>query len=98
MAEQFALRFNGFCVIIVGITFQVMKETLSSATKIPFHGERWSKGMPLDILCYEDFMKPNCLNGKIGAGVPSRYLWEPFQELLKVIRRYFTYERRSDRM
>jgi hypothetical protein len=54
--------------------------------------------MPLDILCYEDFIKPNFLNGKIGAGVPSQYLWEPFQNLLKVIRRYFTYEGRFDRV
>jgi hypothetical protein len=98
LAEQFALRFNGFCAIIAGITFWVMEETLSAATEIPPCGERWSKGMPLDILCYEEFIKPNCLNGKIRAGVPSRYLREPFQKLLKVIRRYFTYERRSDRI
>jgi hypothetical protein len=31
-------------------------------------------------------------------GVPSRYLWEPFQKLMKVIRKYFTCERRSDRI
>jgi hypothetical protein len=75
-----------------------MEETLSATTEIPPHGERWSKGMPLDILCYEEFIKPNCLNGKIRAGVPSQYLREPFQKLLKVIRRYFTCERRSDRI
>jgi hypothetical protein len=54
--------------------------------------------MPLDLLCYEEFIKPNCLNGKIRVGVPSRYLWEPFQKLLKVIRSYFTYEIRSERI
>jgi hypothetical protein len=52
--------------------------------------------MPLDMLCYEEFIKPNCLNTKIGAGVLSRYLREPFQKLLKVIRKYFTCERRSE--
>jgi hypothetical protein len=72
--EQFALRFNGFHATIVGITFWVTEETLSAATEIPPHGEKWSKGMPLDILCYEDFIKPNCLNGKIRAGVLSQYL------------------------
>jgi hypothetical protein len=33
--------------------------------EIPLHGERWSKGMPLDALCYEEFIKPNCLNEKV---------------------------------
>jgi hypothetical protein len=54
--------------------------------------------MPLDILCYKDFIKPDCLNGKIGADIPSQYLLEPFQKLLKVIRRYFTCEGRFDRV
>jgi hypothetical protein len=54
--------------------------------------------MPLDVLFYEEFIKPNCLNGKIGTGVPSWYLRDPFQKFLKVIRKYFTYERRSDRI
>jgi hypothetical protein len=72
------LVFNGFRVIIVGITFRVMEETLSGAIEIPWHGERWSKGMHLDVLFYEEFIKPNCLNGKIRMGVPSLYLWDPF--------------------
>jgi hypothetical protein len=74
LAKQFSLRFNGFCATIVGITFQVMEGTLSAATYIPLHAERWSKGMPLNVLCYEYFIKPNFLNGKIRAGVPSQYL------------------------
>jgi hypothetical protein len=98
LAEQFTLRFDGFHAVIAGITFQVTEETLSATTEIPLHGERWSKGMPLDTLCYEEFIKPNCLNGKVETGVPSRYLQEPFQKLLMVIRKYFTCERRSDRI
>jgi hypothetical protein len=35
LAEQFALKFNGFCVIIAGITFWVTEETLSVAMEIP---------------------------------------------------------------
>jgi hypothetical protein len=96
LAEQFALRFNEFCTVIAGITFRVTEETLSTTTDIPPRSERWSKGMPLDMLCYEEFIKPNSLNGKIRASVLNRYLQEPFQKLLKVIRKYFTCERRSD--
>jgi len=75
-----------------------MEGTLSATTKIPLGGERWSKGMPLDVLCYEGFIKPNCLNWKIETSVPSRYLRDPFQKLLKVIGEYFICERRADIM
>jgi hypothetical protein len=98
MAEQFDLRFNRFRTTIAGITFWVTEKNLSAAMEIPSRGERWYKGMPLDISCYEEFIDPNCLNGKIGAGISSQYLLEPFQNILKVIRRCFTCERRSDRI
>jgi hypothetical protein len=76
----------------------VTEETLSAVTEIPLRSEKWFKGMPLDILCYEYFIKPNFLIGKIRAGVPSQCFQEPFQKLLKVIKRYFTCEGRFDRV
>jgi hypothetical protein len=57
LAEQFALSFDGFHMVIVGVTIHVTEETLSTVTKIPLHGERWFKGMSLDTGCYEDFIK-----------------------------------------
>jgi hypothetical protein len=48
LAKQFALSFDGFCAVISGVIFQVTEETMSTATEIPLHGERWFKGMPLD--------------------------------------------------
>ena len=57
LAEQFALRFDGFCAVIAGVIFQVTEETLSAVTKIPSHSKRWFKGMPLDMQFYEDFIK-----------------------------------------
>jgi hypothetical protein len=68
----------------------VTEETLSAATEIPLHREKWFKGIPLDISCYKDFIKPECLNQKIGADIPSQYLLEPFEKLLKIIKIYFT--------
>jgi hypothetical protein len=96
LVEQFVLSFNGLCAVILGNTLQVTEETLSVATKIPPHGERWSKGMPLDVLCYEEFIKSNCLNRKVEVGILSRYLQEPFRKLLRAIRKYFTCEGRFD--
>jgi hypothetical protein len=52
----------------------VTEENLSAATKIPPRGEMWPKGIPLEILCYEYFIKPNFLNEKIKAGISSQYL------------------------
>jgi hypothetical protein len=57
LAEQFTLRFDGSHMVIAGVSFQVTEETLSAVTEIPSHGERWFKGMPLDMQCYEDFIK-----------------------------------------
>jgi hypothetical protein len=72
-AEQFSLNFTGVSATIAGITFRV-EETFSAATKIPPCGEKWFKGIPLDILCYKDFIKSECLNRKTGADIPSQYL------------------------
>jgi hypothetical protein len=52
--------------------------------------------MPLDVQYYEEFIKPDYLNGKFEVGVPSRYLQEPFKKLLRAIRKYFTCEGRYD--
>ena len=51
LAKQFALNLTGVSATIVGITFQVMEETLSVAMEIPPHGEKWFKGMLLYISC-----------------------------------------------
>jgi hypothetical protein len=53
--------------------------------EIPVQGEKWFKGMPLDTSCYIDFIKLEYRNQKIGATIPSEYLLEPFEKLLKII-------------
>jgi hypothetical protein len=92
LVEQFTLNFTGVITTIAGITFRVMEETLSAAMEIPPCGEKMFKGMALDISCYKDFIKPQCLNHKIGANIPSQYLLECFKKIIKIIKRYFTYE------
>jgi hypothetical protein len=98
LAEQFTLRFDGSRAVIAGVIFQVTEETLSATTEIPSHIERWFKGMPLDTQCYKDFIKRDCLGGKVETGVPSRYLQGPFRKLMEVIKKYFTCEGRFDRI
>jgi hypothetical protein len=48
--------------------------------------------MPLDTSCYIDFLKPEYKNQKIGANIPSEYLLEPFEKILRIIQKYFTCE------
>jgi hypothetical protein len=54
--------------------------------------------MPLDMLCYDEFIKPYYLNGKVEADIPIWYLQEPFRKVLREIRKYFTCEGRFDRI
>jgi len=96
--DHFTLSFGRFCTVIAGVTFQVIEETLLAATEIPPRGEMWFKGIPLDARCYEYFIKPYYLNGKVEVGIPSRYLQEPFCKFLGAIRKYFTCEGRFDRI
>jgi hypothetical protein len=98
LTKKFTLNFTGVSTTIARITFQVSKETISTTTEIPMQGEKWFKGMPLDTSCYIDFIKPEYRNWKIGANIPSEYLLEPFQKLLKIIQKYFTYEGRFDKV
>jgi hypothetical protein len=80
LAKKFTLSFDGFCVVISGVIFQVIEETMSTATDIPLCRERWFKGLPLDVQCYKDFIKIDCLGGKVETSILSRYLREPFSE------------------
>jgi hypothetical protein len=58
--------------LILGLrTLKELAASYSFKGLIPPHGEKWFKGMPLEILCYKEFIKPNCLNGKIGVGIPG---------------------------
>jgi hypothetical protein len=98
LTKHFTLNFTGVSTTIAGITFQVSEETISAATEIPMQGEKWFKGMPLDTSCYIDFIKPEYRNRKIGASIPSEYLLEPFEKLLKIIQKYFTCEGRFDKV
>jgi hypothetical protein len=98
LVEQFTLSFDSFCTVIAGVTIHVIEETPSTTTNIPLRGERWFKGIPLDVWFYEYFIKRYCLDGKVRRDVLSRYLQEPFQKILGVIRKYFTCEGRFDRI
>jgi hypothetical protein len=85
LTKKFTLNFTSVSATIAGITFQVLEETISVAKKIPMQGKKKFKGMTLDTSCYIYFLKPEYKNRKIGASIPSEYLLEPFENLLRII-------------
>jgi hypothetical protein len=95
---QFTLNIIGVSATIAGITFQVMEEAMLAVMEIPLQGEKWFKVMSLYTSCYIDFIETEYRNWKIGANIPSKYLLEPFEKILKIIRMYFTYEGRFDKV
>jgi len=54
--------------------------------------------MPLNTSFSIDFLKPEYKNQKIGASIPREYVLEPYEKILRVIRKYFTCEGRFDRV
>jgi hypothetical protein len=53
VAKQFALNFNGVKNKFCTLEFEVIEKTISTATEIPLHGEKWFKAMSLNY----DFLR-----------------------------------------
>jgi hypothetical protein len=92
------MNFNGVQTTIVEVIFPVSEETIAVATEIPIHGEKWFKGMPLELMFYIEFLKPQYRKQKFGVTIPREYLLEPYEKLLRVIQRYFTCVGRFERV
>jgi hypothetical protein len=54
--------------------------------------------MPLDPSFYIDFLKPKYRKHKIGATIPREYVLDPYEKILRVIHKYFTFEDWFDRL
>jgi hypothetical protein len=98
VTKEFSLNFNGVDTKIGDLQFQVTEESISTATEIPSQGEKWFKGMPLDLSFYHDFLKPEYKNQNFSATVPREFILEHYGKLLRVVQRYFTCEGRFNRV
>jgi hypothetical protein len=58
VTKEFSLKFNGVDAKTCYIQFQVTEESISATTEIPSKGEKWFKAIPLDLIFYHDFLKP----------------------------------------
>lgn len=71
------MNFNGINTIIAEVTFPVSKETISSATEIPMQGEKWFKGMPLELMFYIDSSSLSIESRKLVPLSPGSMFWNP---------------------
>jgi hypothetical protein len=92
VAKQFSLNFDGNKTNIGPLEFLVSEKTIVAATEMPALGDKWFKGMSLDLTFCNDYFKPLHQDEDLTVGVPRKHLLEPFDKILRVIQRYFTYE------
>jgi len=82
LTKEFAMNINGLEVKFGTLTFLVTKVTVKATTKIPIEGEKWFKGMPLEISYYRDFLKPEYRDKEYGSIMPKEYLLESYSKFL----------------
>jgi hypothetical protein len=94
VAREFALNFDGTKTKVGTFEFEVSEFSISTATEIPNTGERWFKAMTLNVAFSKEFLKLEYQGDNLSKGVPRNHMLEGFDNMLKVIQRYFTYEGR----
>ena len=92
-----ALRFQSKDFQIADLDFNFSSRSVSKATKIPYHGEKWFKQTHLDLDDYKPFIKPEHRD-TCTAIFPFSYLLASYAPLMKVIMKYFTCEGRFTRV
>lgn len=97
LTKEFALNFTRLDVKVGEFSFPVLDVTISATTEIPLEGEQLFKGMTLDIINYNDFLKPKCRNKENGAILQREYLFEYYSNIINVTSRYLTCEGRFGR-
>jgi hypothetical protein len=76
------------------LEFDVSENSISFSIEIPNYGEKWFKAMSLNSSFSKEFLKPEYQEGNLSKGVPRSHMLELFDNMLRVIQRYFTCEGR----
>jgi len=94
VSYQFFVGFDGKMSKVGDLVIPTPEVDIAIATGIPAEGESWFKGNPLVVgECKHLFTKEH-QNTKLSVGAPRAYISKEYDELLKVIQRYFTCEGR----
>ena len=81
----FTQSFDGQQVCVGSLKFKIIEAFISEATGLPMIGEKWFKRKTVRIGDFTKFLKPQC-------GIPASQLKEDWQQVLKLVQRFITYE------
>jgi hypothetical protein len=89
VTKDVSLSFYGIGAKVGNIQFQVSEDTIVVVIEIPSHGEKWFKGIQLDLYFYHEFLKLEFRDIDFGAAICKELLSENYSRLLRVIK-YFS--------
>ena len=98
MAEAFSLSFDGSKELIGKEDFQVDETLIAEVAELPRIGEKWLKTTITEDMEFRSYLKPEQKNVVWKKSIPSTWLEEKWQQLLKVIMVYITCEGRYNRV
>ena len=97
MAEAFSLSFDGSKVVISKEQFLIYETLITEVTKLPSIREKWfNTTIPKDVE-FRSYLKPEHRGVVWKKSVPSSWLEEKWQQLLKAIVVYITCEGRYNK-
>ena len=98
VAEAFALSFNGSKALIGKKEFQVDETLIVEVLKLPRTGDKWFKTTITKDVEFRSYLNPEHKNMVWKKIIPSTWIEEKWQQLLKEIMIYITCEGRYNRV
>ena len=97
MAEAFSLSFDGSKALIGKEEFMMDETLIVEVNELPRTGEKWLKTTITKYVEFKSYLKPEHRRVVWKKSVPSTWLEERWQQLLKAIVVYITCEGRYNR-
>ena len=98
MAESFALCFDGSKALIGKEEFRINEALIAKVGKIPRTREKWFKTTITKDVEFSSYLNPEHKNVVWKKSIPSTWLEEKWQQLLKAILVYITCEGRYNKV
>jgi hypothetical protein len=93
VARQFALSFDGCRAKVGDVQLEINEQFLSSATSLPITGQKWSKSCKVDDVPWTLLFQSRTVNS-CDKGLPAKMLKPRWYDLLMIIKKFITCERR----
>jgi hypothetical protein len=92
VANEFSLNFDGTKTKVGRLEFDVLELSISIAIDISNNGDKWFKAMALNSSFSKEFLKSEYQEDNLSKGVPRSHMLEFFDNMMRVIKIYFTCE------